>query len=293
VCAIGSDALHVSARTRIATDQSGHPERTLQLCHDWFKAEQQRLGVAISALGVGSFGPLDLARQTITTTPKPGWQNFQLGADLERRLGVPVALDTDVNAAALGEHRWGAGRGVDSLVYITIGTGIGGGALVGGQLVHGALHPEMGHIPLMRDASDAFPGVCPYHGACWEGLCSGPALQARWSQPAEELAADHPAWLLQARYVAQALYTLTCVLSPQRFVLGGSVSQAGRLGPPKFLALVYAQYRMFANGYLALPELAEIERYIVSPGLGSDSGVLGALALAGSALTGERRSRPR
>ncbi|HEY4159918.1 MAG TPA: ROK family protein [Polyangiaceae bacterium] len=290
VCAIGSDPLHIHARARFETDQSGHPERTLQACHDWFRSEQQRLGVTISALGIGSFGPLDLARQTITTTPKPGWRNFPLGRELERLLGLPIAFDTDVNAAVLAEHRWGAGREVSSLVYVTIGTGIGGGALVAGELLHGALHPEMGHMPLQRDPADTFAGVCPYHGACWEGLCSGPALRARWGLPAEELAADHPAWPVQARYVAQALYTVACVLSPRRFVLGGSVSRAGRLGSARFLALVHAHFRAIANGYLALPELAEIERYIVSPGLGEDSGVLGCLALAERALLGERAS---
>ena len=205
---------------------------------DFFRAEQAQRG-PLAAVGVGCFGPVDLRETSatwgfITTTPKAGWANVDVAGRLTRDLGVPVAFDTDVNAAAFGEARWGAAQGLDTFVYLTVGTGIGGGGLQRGQPMHGLVHPEMGHMLLPRDPSaDPFPGVCPFHGGCLEGLASGPAMLARWGQPAESLPADHPAWALEARYLALAAVNLVCTLSPQRIVLGGGVMEQAQLFPPR------------------------------------------------------------
>ena len=278
VCAIGDGDGRIVRRAQLATED--RPQRTLEACAAWFVAAQRELGAPIHALGIGSFGPVDLAAQTITTTPKPGWRDTALGAWFRDALGVPVAFDTDVNAAVLGESRWGAGQGADPLVYITVGTGIGGGVRVHGRLLHGALHPELGHILLAREPGDDFAGACPFHGACWEGLCAGPAIARRTGRPAEQLAPDDPAWGLVARYIAQALYAVVCTVSPTRIILGGSVSKGGQLGSAALFAQVRAALISIANGYLAIPQLAELAHYVVPPGLGDDAGVIGALALA-------------
>jgi fructokinase len=283
VCAIGTGPGEIVSRTRIAT---GEPRATVAACVAWFAAEQHRLGARIAALGLGSFGPVDLATQTITTTPKPGWQGFPLGGALGEALGVPVGFDTDVNAAALGEYRWGAGQGCDPLVYVTIGTGIGAGVRVHGRLLHGALHPEVGHILLAREPGDDFIGACAFHGACWEGLCAGPAIARRTGAPAEALAADHPVWRLEARYTAQALYAVLCMLSPARIIIGGSVAKGGQLGSAALFADIHAALRELTGGYLAIPELVRIAEYIVPAGLGDDAGVLGCFALAHEVLAG-------
>jgi fructokinase len=188
-----------------------------------------------------------------------------------------VALDTDVNAAALGEHAWGAARGLNTFLYVTVGTGIGGGAMVHGRLVHGLLHPEMGHIRIPHDRTDdPFPGTCPYHGDCLEGLAAGPALAARWGQPGAMLPAEHPAWQLEARYLALGLTTFLCVLAPQRIIMGGGVMQQTRLFP-----LLRQEVQRLLNDYVQVPALGpEIDNYIVPPALGNQAGVLGAIALA-------------
>jgi fructokinase len=233
-------------------------------------------GEPVAAVGIGSFGPLDVRTASatwghVTTTPKPGWANADLAGELERRLGVPIAFDTDVNAAALGEHRWGAAQDVDTFCYITVGTGIGGGVMVDGTLVHGLLHPEFGHLRIPHDAdADPFPGSCPYHGDCWEGLASGSALAARWGAPAEEIC-DPAAWALEARYLALGLVAVISVLSPECIIMGGGVSLA-----PGLLALVRQDVDELLNGYLDAPP-------ITRPALGARAGVLGAIALAESA----------
>jgi fructokinase len=183
---------------------------------------------------------------------------------------VPVAFDTDVNAAALGEHRWGAAQGLDTFAYVTVGTGIGGGGMAGGKLLHGLSHPEVGHVRIPHDLeADPFQGACPFHGDCWEGLASGPALEARWGVAPEELE-DEAAWALEAHYLALGLVAVIAVLSPQRIVVGGGVMRRSRL-----LELVRAEVAMLLGGYVAAPEL-------VPPALGARAGVLGALALAAS-----------
>ena len=240
----------------------------------------------LRAIGVGSFGPLDLHVNSptygfITTTPKPHWQNTDVVGPLRAAFNVAVGFDTDVNAAALGERRWGAAQNLDTFVYLTIGTGIGGGAIVNGQLLHGALHPEMGHMLMRRDAArDPFAGGCPFHGACWEGLAAGSALEKRWGARAETLPDEHPAWALEAHYLAQGLVNLTYALSPQRFILGGGV-----MHQPQMFSLVRQEVQQMVNGYLQTPQLlAALDDYIVPPGLGDRAGVLGSIALAEQAF---------
>jgi fructokinase len=188
-----------------------------------------------------------------------------------------MGFDTDVNGAALGEHRWGAAQGLDTFIYLTIGTGIGGGGLVGGRLMHGLIHPEMGHVMLPRDRlRDPFPGICPYHGDCFEGLACGPALKARWGEPAETLPPDHPAWDLEAQTIALALCNYVFTLSPQRIIIGGGVMAQAQMFP-----LVRRKVQTLVNGYVQSPAILDrIDSYIVPPGLGNMAGVLGAIALA-------------
>ena len=282
VCAVGTGPGDIRAEVRFPTTT---PEETISRSVAFFQEQQAEYG-PVAALGVASFGPLDPDPAsptwgTITSTPKPYWSNADVGRRLSERLGVPVGFDTDVNGAALGEFRWGAGQGCDPLVYITIGTGVGGGVLVNGQLLHGLLHPEMGHMPLPRDPLvDPFAGTCPFHGDCWEGLAAGPALAARWGTPGQSLPVDHPAWPLEAHYIGLALTTIILVLSPQRIILGGGVMEQ-----PQLLPLVHERVQTSLNGYVQHRSILEaIDRYIVAPGLGNQAGVLGAFALAEQAL---------
>jgi len=273
VCAVGT-APEDLRETRFPTTT---PDETIQRAIAFFRAQPR-----VAAIGIASFGPIDIhpASQTfgyITTTPKPGWANTDLAGAIQRALDAPVGFDTDVNVAALGEHRWGAAQGLDTFIYLTIGTGIGGGGLASGNLLHGLVHPEMGHIRLPHDrAHDPFPGTCPFHGDCFEGLASGPALEKRWGQRAETLLADHPAWALQAHYIALALVSYICTLSPKRIILGGGVMEQRQLFP-----LIRREAQRLLNGYVRSPViLRDIDTYIVPPGLGKRAGVLGALALA-------------
>jgi fructokinase len=283
-CAIGTGPDSLRATETIPTTT---PEETIRRAVDFFEREGPVAGV-----GIGSFGPVDqkLTSPTwghITTTPKPGWAHTDVGQEVRRRLSVPVAFDTDVNAAALGEHRWGAAQGLDTFCYITIGTGIGGGGMARGKLLHGLVHPEFGHMRIPHDwDADPFPGVCPYHGDCWEGLASGRAIQARWGRPAEELAGREEVWELQAQYLALGLVSVICVLSPERIVIGGGV-----MSRPELLPLVHRDVSRLMNGYLETSAVGEaIDRYVTLPALGTRSGVLGAIALAEAA--GEGSSRP-
>jgi fructokinase len=240
----------------------------------------------IRAVGIGSFGPVDLHPTSatfgyITSTPKAGWRDCDLAGVISRSLLVPVGFDTDVNAAALGEWRWGAAAGLTDFIYLTIGTGIGGGAVVNGSLLHGLMHPEMGHIRIPHDrALDPFPGNCPFHGDCLEGLASGPAMQARWGVPPDSLQPDHQAWILEAHYLALGLVSWICTLSPQRIIMGGGVMQH-----PGLFISIREEVVSLLGGYIQARELIElIDQYIVLPKLGSRSGILGALVLAETAL---------
>lgn len=278
VCAVGTSPDDVRAHARIPTTSPGE---TIARAVEFFKTEGARHG-QLAAVGIASFGPIDPEPRSpkfgfITSTPKPGWANTDFAGTVGRELGVPVGFDTDVNVAALGEWRWGAGQGTQNLIYLTIGTGIGGGGLVNGKLLHGLVHPEMGHMRIPHDrAADPYPGHCPFHGDCFEGLACGPAMAERWKQPAESLAADHPAWELEARYLGLALVNVICALSPERIILGGGVMTNARLLP-----MVRKNVQELLNDYVQSPAVLEdIERYIVAPGLGDRSGVLGALALA-------------
>jgi fructokinase len=279
VCAVGTGPDDVRSEARLVTTT---PERTIRQAVEFFAARARQAPLA--ALGVASFGPLDLDPRSatygfITTTPKPGWQQVDLVTPLRRALGIPVVVDTDVNAAAIAEHRWGNGRGAGTLVYVTVGTGIGGGALVDGRPVHGLVHPEMGHVRVPHDrARDPFDGTCPHHGDCWEGLASAPALAARWSCEPESLPDDHPAWDLEGHYLALGLANVVLVMSPERIVLGGGVMARTRL-----FAAVRRELVGVLGGYLRTPALGEgIDGYVVPPALGDRAGVLGALALAGA-----------
>jgi fructokinase len=241
----------------------------------------------IAAFGVGSFGPLDVHEDSdtygfITTTPKLVWRHADLLGPLKKKFHVPMGFDTDVNAAALGEHIWGAGKDCDPLIYITVGTGIGGGALVNGRLLHGMLHPEMGHLLVTPPPSSA-PNpacTCPSHTSCLEGYLCGPAIAKRWGAPAETFAADHEMWREFATTMATGLVNLIVTLSPQRIILGGGVMHQAHLFP-----MIHQEVLRLLNGYLQTQELLkDIEHYIVSPGLGDRAGIMGALALGMQAL---------
>lgn len=278
VCATGGESGKLLARTEF---QATTPAETIARALEFFRAQP----LPLQSIGIGSFGPVDLDRASpkfgyITSTPKNGWRNTDLVGAVRRATSLPVAFDTDVNAAALGEARWGAAQGLHTFLYLTIGTGVGGGGMANGRLLHGLVHPEMGHIRVPHDLrADPFPGGCPFHGDCLEGLVSGPALEARWGQRGETLPPDHPAWDLEAHYIALGLATWICTLSPQRIILGGGVMRQAHLFPR-----IRDQVLALLNGYIQAPEILErIAEYIVPPALGGDAGVLGAIALAAMA----------
>jgi fructokinase len=279
VCAVGTSPDDIRAEIRFLTTT---PSETLGKAVDFFKEHK-----GLAAIGVASFGPVDLhpASPTyghIMSTPKPNWSNANIVGPLRSAFDLPIGFDTDVNAAALGEWRWGAAQNCDPVLYLTIGTGIGGGALVNGKLLHGLIHPEMGHVPLPHDfEKDPFEGICPFHGDCFEGLASGPAIEKRWGKKAEVLPPAHPAWGLEAHYIANALASYIYTLSPQKIVIGGGVAQQ-----PSLLPLVHQKLQALINNYLQSPAIIQnIDDFIVLPGLGNRSGVLGAIALAEQAYS--------
>jgi len=275
VCAVGTGPDDLRAETQFPTTT---PAETIGRAIAFFQEQPE----PVAAIGIGSFGPIDpdSASPTfgyIINTPKVDWANLDFAGMIRRALGIPVSFDTDVNVAALGEYRWGAARGLDSFIYLTVGTGIGGGGMMKGELMHGLIHPEMGHIRIPHDwKADPYPGFCPYHGDCLEGLAAAPAVELRWGQSPETLPADHPAWTLEAHYLAMGLNNFICTLSPQRIIIGGGLMEQSHLLP-----LVRVKVQELLNGYVqALQILEEIDNYIVLPGLGKRSGVLGAIALA-------------
>ncbi|MFZ5638577.1 MAG: ROK family protein [Pseudomonadota bacterium] len=282
VCALAHGDGTLLERTRFSTRD---PHETLAEARAFFDAAATRHGKP-RALGIAGFGPLELDPAAphygrLLRTPKPGWHDADLLAPFAT-LDIPIALDTDVNAAALAEAHWGAGRDrdgkpLDSVVYVTVGTGIGGGAVLHGRTLRGLLHPELGHIHPRRHPLDrGFAGICPYHGDCLEGLANGPAIVARLGHELGEAAAEHPIWDIEADYLGQLCAQLALTLSPQRIVLGGGVMQHARLFAP-----VRERTRHWLGGYLSRHEVEDgIESYIVPPGLGDRSGILGALRLA-------------
>ncbi|MGI6238509.1 MAG: ROK family protein [Christensenellales bacterium] len=277
VCAVGDDQGNLHERMRIPTRT---PEETIPEIAAFFA------GKGIRALGIGSFGPLDLNAHSptfgnITTTPKLDWVNVPLRTRLADALRVPVGIDTDVNAAALGEATLGAGKGLHTIVYFTIGTGVGGGLYAEGKLHHGMVHPEMGHILLHPHPMDPAPqGFCPYHMGCLEGLACGEALNRRWGMPSRLLPDDHIAWEIQSDYLAQMCVSAILLLSPERIVLGGGV-----MNQPNLIERTRTKVLEKLGGYVAHPAITEgIDRYIVRPGLSDNSGAVGALLLAKAAL---------
>ena len=278
VCAVGTGPSDIRAETRFPTTT---PEETMAQAVDFFKQQEVKFG-KLDSIGFACFGPLDPKPDSATyghilPTPKPGWSNSNVVGALRSSFDIPIHFDTDVNGAAFGESRWGSARGLQTFIYLTIGTGIGGGAYVEGRLLHGLLHPEMGHIPLPHDhEKDPFEGVCPFHGDCFEGLASGVAVEKRWGQSGSSLPSDHPAWNLEAEYISNALAAYCYTLSPQRIIIGGGVGQL-----PHLLKKVQRRTRELINGYIQSPSITEhIESFIVTPDLGNQAGVLGAIALA-------------
>ena len=287
VCAVGTGPDDLRDEVRFPTSS---PEECLPQVIDYFTTWQAEHGQQVSAIGYGTFGPCDPHPDSptygwVTKTPKPGWTDTDVVGPLTAAFSVPIGFDTDVNGAALGEHLWGAAQDVDTFVYLTIGTGIGGGIVVNGRILHGLIHPEVGHMRLPHDlAVDPYSGRCPFHRDCLEGLAAGPAIGERWKVAATELTPDHPAWDLEAEYLAQACASLTCILSPQRIVLGGGVMHQTHLFP-----LVRTRTLELLNGYVQAPEILErIDEFIVPPGLGNRAGVSGCIALGQQALAATR-----
>lgn len=281
VCVVGTGPGDIRARARIDTTE---PSETLAAVVEFFRAQPR-----IEAVGIASFGPVETRpghpdHGRITTTPKPGWSGVDLAGAVREALGVPVGFDTDVNGAALGEGLWGAGRGLSNLVYMTVGTGIGGGVLVGGRPVHGLVHPEMGHVLVRRHPDDDFGGSCPFHGGCLEGMASGPAVEARWGRPPAALGdlLDR-ALALEAHYLASGLRNVVYTLAPERIILGGGLSEL-----PGLRSRVAERLLEEMAGYAVLPE--HRSGFVTAPGLGADSGVAGALALAHMAVGREPRA---
>jgi fructokinase len=284
VCAVGAGPDDIRTQETFPTRK---PDETLGACIEFFQRAAGETG-KVDAIGVSCFGPVDPDPDSstfgyITATPKEHWSYTDVAGPLREAFGVPVGFDTDVNGAALGEHRWGAAQGLDTFIYLTIGTGIGGGGLMNGELMHGLVHPEMGHMRLPHDLErDPFPGRCPFHGDCLEGLACGPAIEDRWGVSARELPADHEAWTLEAHYLALAVQNIICTLSPKRVIMGGGIMKQEQL-----LEKVRAEVSRLLNAYVKHPALLEhIDEYLVPPGLGDRAGVLGAIALA------ERAARP-
>jgi len=282
VCMIADHPEDIRATTRF---QTGEPAGTISSAIEFIK-DNVTDSENLLGIGIGSFGPLDLNRKSksygyLTTTPKPGWAHTDLISRFKMVFDLPIGFDTDVNAAALGEYRWGAGQGLSDFIYLTVGTGIGGAAIANQALIHGMIHPEMGHMLVPHDWDrDPFPGVCPFHGDCLEGLATGPAVQARWGQSADQLPADHPAWQLEAHYLGLGISNLIATLSPQRVILGGGVMEQTQLFP-----LIREEVRILLGDYISAAEITQVnEEYIVPPVLGSQAGVLGAIALAQQAI---------
>ena len=258
------------------------PRETLRALSGCLRAWRQE--TAFAALGIASFGPLQLdlhrsAYGTMLRTPKQGWEGAPIADALTEGLDCPCEIDTDVNAAALAEYLWGAGCGQSSLCYITIGTGVGGGLVVNGKAVHGALHPEIGHLRLRRAAGDSFPGACPFHGDCIEGLISAPALSRRLGGDPAEVPDDDFRWQMIACDIAELACAMLLTTSAQRILIGGGVG----LGRSNLLPLVRRTALDRLGGYLPFVDEHTAEDIIRLPGLGSDAGPLGAIALARSA----------
>lgn len=275
VCAVGNAQGEIFERESFPTLT---PEETVPQLTRWFS------GRGVDALGIGAFGPTSVDPKspsfgTILETPKIAWRGYPLRKAFADALGVPVGYDTDVNVACLGEATFGDSRGIDDLVYVTIGTGVGAGVMCGGHLLHGMLHPEAGHMLLTRVPGDEGPCVCPSHGRCLEGLAAGPSIERRWGAKAYELANRPEVWELEGDYLAQMCCNLVLCYSPRRIILGGGVMHQGQLFP-----IVREKTVAYLGGYITTPELADIDAYIVAPSLNDNQGVLGCVELGRRAL---------
>ena len=274
VCAVANEKIEILERVSFPTTD---PEETINLVFEFFDRYE------LSALACCSFGPVDVNHGSptyghILNTPKLPWQGFDLVGVLKSRYNVPIALTTDVNGAAIGELNFGAAKGLDSCLYLTVGTGIGGGAVVAGHILEGYGHPEMGHLLVRPHSEDKFKGHCPIHGNCLEGMAAGPAIEARWGMKASLLESNHPAWNFEAFYIAQGLMSYVLTLSPKRIILGGGVMKQAHLFPK-----IRENLETLLNGYVSLPSL---DTYIVPPALGDDAGILGGLYLAKKVILG-------
>jgi fructokinase len=271
VCAVADESGTLIDRISIPT---GMPEETIPDMIAYFQKQD------IQALGIGCFGPLDLNPESntygyITSTPKAGWAFYNIAGAFADALGVPVGFDTDVNGAILGEVTWGAAKGCSSAIYITVGTGIGVGVYVNGGLLHGLVHPEAGHMLLARHPSDSFPGICPFHGCCFEGMASGPAIEKRWGKKGAELADRDEVWELEAHYLAQAVTNYILIYSPEKIVLWGGV-----MHQEKLFGMVRSEVMRLLAGYVHHPMIeSRMDEYIVKPALGENPGILGAVCL--------------
>jgi fructokinase len=271
VLAIGNENGEILEQQSIPTET---PEITIPKIIEYFKEKD------LVSLGIGSFGPIDLDKNSktygyITSTPKLAWVNYDIVGTINKALNIPIGFDTDVNGSALGEATWGSTKGLDSSIYITIGTGVGVGVYINGSLLHGMLHPEAGHILLNKHPEDPFDGVCPYHPNCLEGLASGPSIEKRWGKKAIDLKDNSEVWELEAYYIAQAIISYILTLSPHRIVLGGGVMHQEQLFP-----LIRKKVIELMNGYVKTPLLLDIDNYIVPAALNDNQGIMGCIQLA-------------
>ncbi len=276
ICGIGNEKGEIFEKISIPTTV---PEETMKKVIEYFKEK------GFEAMGIGSFGPIDPVKSSetygcISKTPKPHWSDYNIVGELKKNFNVPMEFDTDVNGAALGESLWGAGKGLNNVMYITVGTGIGAGAVVNGKMLQGLTHPEMGHISIKRNENDKYKGKCPFHSDCLEGLASGPAIEERWGEKGYNLEDKNEVWELEAYYLAQALVNYILILSPERIIMGGGVMKQKHMFP-----LIRKNVKEFLNGYVHKKEILEdIDNYIVYPGLEENSGLIGSLALGSLAL---------
>ncbi len=277
ICAVGSNHEDIIDEIRINTTT---PSETIGHAIKFF--QKHNASKTLTSIGIGAFGPLDLRLDSptyghITATPKSGWSFTDFVGRFRNTFKIPIGFDTDVNVSALAEYHWGNATDLKNFIYITVGTGIGGGAIVGGKLLHGMVHPEMGHTFIPHDwNTDPFAGICPFHSDCFEGLASGVALEQRWGQKPENLPSNHSAWPLEAQYIALAIVNYICCCSPQRIIIGGGVMEQLHLFP-----LIRKKVQELLNGFIESEELiGHIDHYIVPPGLGKKSGIMGAIALA-------------
>lgn len=268
VCAVADESLEIVERISIPTTS---PVETLKFVTNFFKKYE------LSIISIGSFGPIDVNKESethgfITNTPKTKWKNFDFVGYIKDKFNVPVLWTTDVSAAAYGEYKLGAGKGTKSTLYLTVGTGVGGGLVRDGQIVEGYTHLEMGHILVRKSSEDKFEGCCPFHGDCLEGLASGPAVEARFEKSAKDVPADDPYWDIQAYYIAQSAYTTTLLLAPEMIIYGGGVMKVEGL-----LEKVRLAFDKLNQGYMSTPDL---EKYIVSPKLEDSAATIGCFAMA-------------